>query len=194
MGYTSTIFGSELTLHENEILDQAYRIKFHNVAIVSDHYDRKKQPPSSDLERLSFFDGTLLAFISPDQVDIKEYPQAGTIKGSVDKFEYVNQFYVGHGDIFCIYFLILPTEYFPKKFIVPNEPHFAARVGEQIRITWWFKEKFEVKIEIEKNPKKYLKFDFIDSPTFSEKHPGALASYREVQNLTAKVLGEIARP
>ena len=87
MGYTSTIFGSELTLHENEILDQAYRIKFHNVAIVSDHYDRKKQPPSSDLERLSFFDGTLLAFISPDQVDIKEYPQAGTIKGSVDKFE-----------------------------------------------------------------------------------------------------------
>jgi len=194
MGYATTIFGSILTPRENEVLDQAYRIHFNKIAFVSDHYDRKNQPRSFGLETLSLFDGTLLAFIDPTQVNIEKYPQGGTIKGSVNRFFYINQFFVGQSDIFSIYFLILPKEYFPRRFIVPREPHFAARVGDRIRITWWFKDQFEVKLEIEKNRKKYLGFDFIDDPGFLEKHPRALAAYQEVQNLSAKVLGEIVRP
>jgi len=157
--------------------------------MVSDHFDRTQLENDSHMNRVSLIDGTFLAFVDPRRVNVTEYKQAGTIKGSVEKFDYVNQYNFGYDDSFCIYFLVLPKEYYPKKFIVPNEPHFATRIGERIRITWWFREQCQVKLEIERNIKKFESFDYIDSPTFLEKHPNVINAYNEAKNLVTQVVG-----
>lgn len=190
MGFAMAIFGSVLKVGDDNLLDTAYSLRFERGVYVSDHFDRVRVIRRPDMDQLMLFDGTLLAFVDPKVVKINHYEQMGTINGSNDKFDYTNKLHFGQPNEYCVYFLTLPKDYYPKKFIVPAEPHFAARIDDEIKITWWFREEFEIKLEIEKNTKKYLEFEHIDSPTFTEKHPAALIAYREATNFVAKVIAE----
>jgi hypothetical protein len=190
MGFALAIFGSVLKIEEDRIIDTAYSIRFERGVYVSDHFDRARVVRKPDMDQLMLFDGTLLAFVDPKAVEVTHYEQVGTVNGSNEKFEYINKLHFGEPNEYCVYFLTLPRDFYPKKFIVPTEPHFAARIGDEIKITWWFREELEIKLEIEKNAKKHLEFEHIDSPTFTEKHPAVLTAYHEATNLVAKVIAE----
>jgi len=191
MGFAWAIFGSVLLMKDDKLIDTAYHIRFERGIYISDHFDRARVERRPDMHPLTLFDGTLLAFVDPKSVEVNHYEQGGTINGSNEKFEYINKLHFGEPNEYCVYFLTLPKDFYPKKFIVPPEPHFAARISDAIRITWWFKEEFEIKLEIEKNAKKYLEFEHIDSPTFIEKYPAALIAYNEAKDLAAKVAAEL---
>ena len=90
--------------------------------------------------------------------------------------------------------MILPKYYYPQKYYVPSNPHFAARVGDKIRMTWWFKETIQLKLQIKHDEKKFNEFDYIESATFVEKNPAALLAYRQVESIAAKTLGETFSP
>lgn len=196
MGYTGALFGSELFVRDNEIGELMHHVSFRDIdaVYISDHYDRSKYVPDANMKKISLFDGTLLAFVDPDKVILKEYDQLGSINGTPDDFEYVNEVFFGPNDRFCIFFMILPMSYYPKRFFAPDNPHFAARVGNKIRITWWFKESIQIKLRIKLDAKQFNKFDYIDSATLTEKHPNAVAAYREVERLAAATIGETFSP
>ena len=191
MGFALAILGSVIQMREDKLIDTAYHIRFEQGVYVSDHFDRAIVEHRPDMRKLTLFNGTLLAFVEPKHVDVQHYEQGGTISGTNEKFEYINKLHFGEHKGYCVYFLTLPKDFYPKKFIVPTEPHFAARIGDAIRITWWFREELEIKLEIEKNAKRYLEFEHIDSPTFIEKHPAALAAYNEVKDLAGKIVAEL---
>ena len=165
MGFVGAIFGSVLDRIDDGIVDTAYQVHFPTDVWVSDHYDRTRMEFQPGMERISLFDGTMVAFADPSRAKFRSYPQTGTVQGSVDRFDYVNEIHMSPDHFFCVYFLNLPKYYLPKSYIVPAEPHFAARVGERIRITWWFREESKIKIglTIEKNEKKYRTPGWIDA-------------------------------
>lgn len=196
MGYTGALFGSEVLIIDNDIVEKMHHVSFGDIdpVYISDHFDRSAYVPDHAMTRISLFDGTLLAYVDPKRIVIREYDQAGSIRGSIKQFEYVNEVFFGPSDVFCVFFLILPKNYYPQRYYVPSKLHFAARVGEKIRLTWWFKESIQVKLQIKLDEKKFTGFDYIESTTFIEKHPKVLLAYREVEDLVTKTLGETFSP
>jgi len=102
MGYTCAIFGSVLDQRDDQIEDKAFQVRFRDTVYVSDHFNRSIWKPDPRTEKIALFDGTLLAFVNPKDIDVNEYQQTGTISGSVEEFDYVNEVFFGPDDEFCV--------------------------------------------------------------------------------------------
>ena len=186
MGRAASVFASVLEVREDKIVETAHIVTFSRVPFISDHFERTNI--KEGVKAVALLDGTLMIFdVDEDEIKIHEYRQQGTIKGDLIRFTYTNEFFWGPDDVFSVYCMILPQNYYPKVFIAPD-PHFAARINGRIRITWWFKEKVKVALQVERNEKKSAKFTYIDAPNFIEKHPMAKVAYREAKDLIARVI------
>lgn len=55
-------------------------------------------------------------------------------------------------------------------------------------MTWWFREKVKVALQVERNEKKSANFTYIDAPNFIDRHPMARGAYQEAKDLIARVI------
>lgn len=186
MGKAASVFASILEVREDKIVETAHLVTFSTVPFISDHFDRVNI--EEGIKAIALLDGTLMVFdVDEDEIKIHDYQQQGTIKGGLTRFTYTNEFFWGPHDVFSVYCMILPPNYYPKAFIAPA-PHFAARINGRIRATWWFTEKVKVALQVERNEKKSAKFRYIDAPNFIDKHPLARGAYQEAKDLIARVI------
>jgi hypothetical protein len=189
MGEVAGVYGCAICETDSgDLLTIASYLTFGDgkVAFVSDHF--RDEEIANYGNAVPIFENSVLLFDVPEEkIQKRNYPQNGTVIKEKDEYIHINEVSFPCGEQFLIYCLVLPHGYYPTNFF-SGKPHFAGFKGGRIAITWWFKEKTTIKVGFRKDPKKAMRFNYVDKPTFSEKYPKLKAAYEHAEAFAAKIL------
>lgn len=190
MGDVAAVYGSILSEEEDGLKADARYYTFNGrVAFASDHFEAEQTEGFG--KAVPILENSVLLFnIDESSLRIQEYPLKGTVTKSRGEYLYINEVHFHHDEQFVLYCLVLPKEYYPKRFY-SGAPHYAGRKGDKIVITWFFKEQTTVKVGILKDADKARMFTYIDKPTFGERHPKLRAFYDEAKDFAADIVSKM---
>ena len=194
MGNIAGVYASKIIESNDELKEKIQYIYFQTKSNVfaSDHFNREEMENFENA--VPILDRTILLFnISVEDISSIKYLGGGRIQKMKGEWVYWNEVNLREKEAFFIFCSILPKNFIPTNYYSAPEPHFAKRIDDNIRITWWFPRQAQIRFGFKKDPKAFRDFSREIRVPFFERHTRLRLLKDKAESLSIKVVSDLLR-